>query len=73
MINDVMDTHCVNDREPSSPVPLLPNPLCSQMRLPALAAHCLKEIDNYRRGEPSTDTYGVELLRRATMEDDQQA
>ena len=84
MINDVMDPQCVSEREPStapksmipersSPVSLLSNPLCSEMRLPALAAHCLREIDNYRRGEPSTDTYGVELLRRATVEDDQEA
>jgi len=43
------------------------------MRLPALAALCLGEIDHYRRGEPYTDTYGVELLRRATVEDDQEA
>ncbi len=84
MISDVMDPHCVNDGEPStapksmtpeqsSPVSLLSNPLCREMSLPALAAHCLREIDNYRRGEPSTDTYGVELLRRATVEDDQEA
>jgi hypothetical protein len=38
-----------------------------------LATQCLKEIDNYRRGEPYTDTYGVELLRRATVERDQEA
>ena len=84
MISDVMDPHCVNDGEPStapksmtpeqsSPVSLLSNPLCSEMRLPALAAYCLREIDHYRRGEPYTDTYAVELLRRATVEDDQEA
>jgi hypothetical protein len=84
MINEVLDPHCVSDREPStapksmtpersSPVSRLPNLLCSEMRLPALAAHCLREIDHYRRGEPSTDTYAVELLRRATVEDDQEA
>jgi hypothetical protein len=83
MISDVMDPHCVSDRAPStapksitsecsSPVPLLSNPLCREMRLPALAAHCLREINHYRRGEPSTDLYAVELLRRATMEDDQE-
>ena len=84
MISDVMDTHCVSDRESStapksiptersSPVSLPSNLLCRETRLPALAAHCLREIDNYRRGEPYTDTYGVELLRRATVEDDQEA
>ena len=32
-----------------------------------LAAHCLKEIDNFHKGEPFTDVYGIELLRRATV------
>jgi DNA-directed RNA polymerase specialized sigma24 family protein len=84
MISDVMDPHCVSEREPStapksmtpersSPVSLLSNPLCSEMRLPALAAHCLREIDHYHQGQPYTDTYAVELLRRATVEDDQEA
>ena len=84
MIYEVMNTHGVNDGEPptapknmtperSSPVSLLSNPLCREMCLPALATQCLREIDHYRRGEPSTDTYGVELLRRATVEDDQEA
>jgi DNA-directed RNA polymerase specialized sigma24 family protein len=84
MISDVMDPHCVSDREPStapksipteqsSPISLLSNQLCREMRLPALAAHCLREINHYRRGEPYMDTYAVELLRRATVEDDQEA
>jgi predicted ester cyclase len=30
------------------------------MKLPALTALCLKEIDHYRRGELYTDTYGIE-------------
>ncbi len=83
MIYDVIDPHNVSDREPStapksittersSSVPLVSNPLCSEMHLPALTAHCLREIDNYCRGEPYTDTYAVELLRRATVEDDQE-
>jgi hypothetical protein len=38
-----------------------------------LAAHCLRELNNYRRGEPSTDTYGLELLHRATIQGDQEA
>ena len=38
-----------------------------------LAAHCLKELNNYQRGEPSTDTYGLELLHRATIQGDQEA
>jgi hypothetical protein len=84
MSSEVMDTHRVNDGEPptalknmtlerSSPVSVLSTPLCSEMSLSALAAQCLREIDRYGQGEPSTDTYGVELLRRATVEDDQEA
>jgi hypothetical protein len=38
-----------------------------------LAAQCLREIDNFHRGEPCTDTYGVELVRRATLQKDQEA
>jgi hypothetical protein len=37
-----------------------------------LAAQCLKELDSYRRGEPYIDGFSVELLRRATMQDDQE-
>ena len=57
----------------SSPVSFLSNPLCSEMSIPVLAAHCLRELDHYRRGEPCTDIYGVELFRRATMQDNQEA
>src|SRR5947209_1178415 len=46
---------------------------CSVLSSQLLAAHCLRELNNYQRGEPSTDTYGLELLRRATIQDDQQA
>jgi hypothetical protein len=84
MIKDVMDICSVSDgasstspismtSSQSSPVSLLSDPLCSEMSLPALAAQCLKEIDHYRREELYTDTYGVELLRRATVENDQEA
>jgi hypothetical protein len=41
--------------------------------LPVLAAQCQRELDHYRRGEPSTDTYGLELLRRAIIQSDQEA
>jgi hypothetical protein len=40
------------------------------MDISALADHCLKEINNYRRGEPSNDEYGLELFRRALHECD---
>jgi hypothetical protein len=84
MIYDLMNTGCAEDGEPSnsaedipaeqlSPVSLLSNPLCCEMSLPELAAQCLRELDNYRRGEPCTETYGLELLRRATFQDNQEA
>jgi hypothetical protein len=84
MVNHLMDTGCAENGEPSnvaedipaewlSPVSLLPNPLCFEMSLPELAAQCLRELGNYRRGEPCTDTYGLELLRRATFQDNQEA
>ena len=84
MIYDTMDSRYVGYGESStspmsitpsrsSPVSLLSNPLFSEISIPAIAAHCLKEIDCYRRGELYTDTYGVELLRRATVANDQEA
>jgi DNA-directed RNA polymerase specialized sigma24 family protein len=33
----------------------------------------MRELDTYRRGEPCTDSYGLELLRRATIQGDQEA
>ena len=46
---------------------------CSALSVPQLAAQCMKEVDNYHRGEPYTDVYGVELLRRATVLGDPEA
>ncbi|HEX6484707.1 MAG TPA: hypothetical protein VF043_38160 [Ktedonobacteraceae bacterium] len=46
---------------------------CSALSSQLLAAHCLRELNNYHRGEPSTDTYGLELLHRATIQGDQEA
>ena len=63
MVDHLMDTVCVEDGEP----------LCCEMSLPELAAQCLRELGNYRRGEPCTDTYVLELLRRATIQDKQEA
>ena len=84
IISEVMDLHRVNDREQSTALastaveqssPVFPpsNPLWREMSLPELAAQCLREIDSYRRGEPSTEGASLELLRRATVEDDQEA
>ena len=49
------------------------NQLCSEMNATELAAHCVRELNNYRRGESSTEMYSVELLRRATVQGDQDA
>ncbi len=39
----------------------------SEMSITELAAYCVGEINNFRRGEPGSEKYSVELLRRATM------
>ncbi len=79
MVDDLMDTGYAEDGELSnvaegipaekrSSVSLLLNEPCSELSLTLLAAQCLRELDNYRRGEPCTDAYGLELLRRATFQ-----
>jgi len=84
MIGHLMNTGYVEEGEPShvaesipaerfSTASLLSNTLCCEMRLPDLAAQCLKELDHYRRGEPYTDAFGLELLRRAITQSDQEA
>jgi len=84
MVYDLMDTGYANDREPSnvaadipaerfSPASFLTNHLCCEMSLPELAAQCMRELGNYRRGETCTDAYGLELLHRATFQDNQEA
>ncbi len=81
---DLMDTHCADDGElstapesitpeQSTPDSLLSSPLYSEMSVPMLAAQCLREIDNSRRGEPCTETYAVELIRRAAVQSNQEA
>src|SRR5215831_13662095 len=39
-----------------------------EMNINELMDHCMIEINNYRRGEPSNDVYGLELFRRALHE-----
>ena len=46
---------------------------CSALSVLQLAAQCMQEVDNYHRGEPYTDVYGVELLHRATVLGDPEA
>ena len=45
--------------EQLSPTALKREATCNALGVSQLAAQCLKEIDNYRRGEPYTDAYGV--------------
>ena len=59
--------------EQSLPVSLRAAEACDVLSVSMLAHHCLREIDNYRRGEPYTDVYGLELLRRAIVQGDQEA
>jgi hypothetical protein len=84
MAYNLMDTNCAEDGEPSlapedipaeerSSVSLLSNQPCSELSLPELAAQCLRELGTYRRGEPCNEAYGLELLRRATIQDNQEA
>ena len=76
MAYELMDPYCAHDgalstipknntSEESSPVTLISTSPYSELSLPVLAAHCQAEIDNYRRGEPYTERYGLELLHRA--------
>jgi len=41
-----------------------------RMSVPVLAERCKRELDNYRRGEPSNDQYGLELFSRAVIQRD---
>lgn len=59
--------------EPESPVSLIKEMAYSTLSIEALVAQCLREIENYRKGEPWTDDYGLELLRRAIVQGDQEA
>src|SRR5260370_24174094 len=84
MAGELMDPHRADDGalcttterlspEESSPFTRIATSLSSEMSLPVLAAHCLGEIDNFRRGEPCTERYGLELCHRAIMLSDQEA
>jgi hypothetical protein len=43
------------------------------LQVPELVEQCQREIQLHRRGEPSNETYGLELLRRAMVQGDQAA
>ena len=84
MVYDLIDTVYLEDGEPSnvaagilaerfSPASFLTTHSCCEMSLAELATQCMSELANYRRGEACTDTYGLELLRRAIIQSDQEA
>jgi hypothetical protein len=43
------------------------------LSISTLVAQCQQEIQAYRRGEPSDETYGLELLHHAVVQGDQDA
>jgi hypothetical protein len=59
--------------EPASPVSSFKETAFNALSIEALAAQCSREIDNYCKGELWTDEYGLELLRRAIVQGDQEA
>jgi hypothetical protein len=56
-----------------SPVSELREAALRSLGLSELVGQCVQQMSAYRRGEPSTDVYGVELLRRATIGRDPEA
>jgi hypothetical protein len=59
--------------EPASPVSSFNEAAYKALSIEALAVQCSREIDHYHRGEPWTDEYGLELLRRAIVQGNQEA
>lgn len=57
----------------ADPVCELREAALSSLGLSELMEQCVRHMRAYRRGAPSTDAYGVELLRRATIGRDLQA
>ena len=45
----------------------------SELTTRELAAHCVGEINNFRRGEPGSEKYSIELLRRAIVQGEEEA
>jgi hypothetical protein len=75
-----MDISETNSRKPSiahlsistrrfSPACLPSNQIYSEMSLAVLVAHCTRELNRFRRGEPCMEEYSVELNRRAVAGD----
>src|SRR5436305_13773434 len=54
-------------------LPLPSDLLLEAISVSLLAERCIGEMNNYRRGEPYTDRYCVELFRRSLMQRDAMA
>jgi len=65
----VLNSESSTAHDPAERVPI-PSELLHTMRIPALAEHCLKELDKYKHGEPSNGQYGLELFYRALKQRD---
>jgi hypothetical protein len=80
MMHDTGETPEILGGEPPTDSPERSSPLSADsdaadrvLSLSALVEQCQREIQAYRRGEPSNETYGLELLRRALVQGDQDA
>ena len=56
-----------------APLSLPLEPTLAEMKLSELAAHCMREINNYRQGEAYDDRYCLEIFRRALIQRDHAA
>lgn len=59
--------------ESEAPVSSFKETAYNSLSIEALVAHCSSEIDHYRSREPWNDGYGLELLRRAIVQEDEEA
>jgi hypothetical protein len=80
MMHNAGETPEVLGREQPTDSPERSSPLSADahsadrvLSLSALVEQCRREIQAYRRGEPSNEAYGRELLHRAIMQGDQDA
>src|SRR5437588_7885755 len=64
---EILPTHSISGVSVSMAL----EPIPAVMSESALAAHCKREINNYRQGKTSDERYCLELLRRATLQRDQ--
>ena len=59
--------------DPESTVCSFKETAYNALSIESLVAHCSREIENYRSNKPWNDEYGLELLRRAIVREDEEA